>query len=370
MSKIICDVCGTRYPDSSEQCPICGCVRGGASNEPVQSVDPVEFDIPERPVVKGGRFSKSNVRKRLKNQELYEEPVTPVAPVKEKQPETKEVAVETDPEEDFEEETEHEGKGGKALNVLLVVVIMALLAVSAYIFLNFFAPNLFDSKQPAPTDPVVVATEAPTEEPTEAPTAEPTEPPYISCEQLVLEITDVVLREAGEMYLLNVQVLPADTQDGIMYISSNESVATVNEEGRVTAVGEGAVVISIYCGDQQLECNVIVDFSEEAPTEAPVEGEGEAATEAPTEAPAQQLKDVKLGVKSNDLTFASGGQEATIKLTCDLKRSEVTWTSEDESIATVSADGVIKRVGTGTTKIIGQYGEQTVEIIVRCPKKK
>ena len=82
------------------------------------------------------------------------------------------------------------------------------------------------------------------------------------------------------------------------------------------------------------------------------------------------MKDVKLGVKSNDLTFASGGQEATIKLTCDLKRSEVTWTSEDESIATVSADGVIKRVGTGTTKIIGQYGEQTVEIIVRCPKKK
>ena len=24
MSKIICEVCGTRYPDSSNQCPICG----------------------------------------------------------------------------------------------------------------------------------------------------------------------------------------------------------------------------------------------------------------------------------------------------------------------------------------------------------
>ena len=369
MSKIICDVCGTRYPDSSEQCPICGCVRGGASNEPVQNVDPVEFEVPERPVVKGGRFSKSNVRKRLKNQELYEEPSVPVAPVKEKQKETKEVAVDTDPEEDFEEETEHEGKGGKALNVLLVVVIIALLAVSAYIFLTFFAPNLFDTKQPvAPTEPEVIVTEAPTEEVTEAPTEEDTEPAYIICEQLVLEITDVVLREPGEMYLLNVQVLPADTNDNVIYISSNESVAMVNEEGRVTAVGEGAVVISIYCGDQQLECNVIVDFSAEAATEAPAEGE--AATEAATEAPAAQLKDVKLGVKSADLTFGTIGQEATIKLTCDLKRTEVTWTSEDASIATVTADGVIKRVGTGTTKIIGQYGEQKVEIIVRCPKKK
>ena len=25
MSKIICDVCGTSYPDTAECCPICGC---------------------------------------------------------------------------------------------------------------------------------------------------------------------------------------------------------------------------------------------------------------------------------------------------------------------------------------------------------
>ena len=30
MSKIICDVCGTRYPDTAEQCPICGHIRNGA----------------------------------------------------------------------------------------------------------------------------------------------------------------------------------------------------------------------------------------------------------------------------------------------------------------------------------------------------
>ena len=27
MSKIICEVCGTSYPSSAAQCPICGCVR-------------------------------------------------------------------------------------------------------------------------------------------------------------------------------------------------------------------------------------------------------------------------------------------------------------------------------------------------------
>ena len=31
MSKIICDVCGTSYPETATQCPICGCVRSSDS---------------------------------------------------------------------------------------------------------------------------------------------------------------------------------------------------------------------------------------------------------------------------------------------------------------------------------------------------
>ena len=66
MSKIICDICGTRYPDTAEQCPICGHIREGD----VQPVDDF-FAMEEEPVetyqkVRGGRFSKSNVEKRTK----------------------------------------------------------------------------------------------------------------------------------------------------------------------------------------------------------------------------------------------------------------------------------------------------------------
>ena len=32
MSKIICDVCGTSYPDTADCCPICGCPRDAAGN--------------------------------------------------------------------------------------------------------------------------------------------------------------------------------------------------------------------------------------------------------------------------------------------------------------------------------------------------
>lgn len=283
MSKIICEVCGTRYPDTSEQCPICGYAPDGGDNEAEQGVQAQEFEVPARPKVRGGRFSKANVRKRLKNQAVYEEPEAR-SRAAEKEVEEEEY----DSEEEYEEENGK--KGGTVLNVLLVLVIMALLAVSAYIFLEYFMPNFIGKGPEAlPTDAYVEQTDAPTEAPTE--TLAPTEAPTVPCQQLVLDVTDITLREAGAMYLLNVQVLPEGTTDSVMYISSNEEVATVNEEGRITAVGEGSVVVTIVCGEQQLECNVVCNFGPEE-------------TEAPTEEPTEP--GVTKTVTSNTLNIRSG----------------------------------------------------------------
>lgn len=286
MSKIICDVCGTRYPDSSEQCPICGCVNNKAGNESAQQRVPAEdFEVPARPGVKGGRFSKANVRKRNQNKPIYDEPEVRAKPAVKKEkakakpePEVREEAY--DLEDAFEEENGK--KGGAFINVLLVLVIMALLAVSAYLFLQYFMPNFFGGEPIFPNEePTVQVTEEPTE-------PEPTDPPIVHCEQLVLDVTDITLYQAGEMHLLNIQALPAGTTDEIMYISSNEDVATINTEGQITAVAEGSVVISAFCGTQHLEVNVICDFDGTPPAangDAPaVGGEAEAPAETPTEA--------------------------------------------------------------------------------------
>jgi hypothetical protein len=208
------------------------------------------------------------VRKRLKNQAAYaeEEERSRVQAKEEKYEEQED-------DEDDEEEEESSGKGGTVLNVLLVLVIMALLAVSALIFVKYFMPGFLD-KEPAvaPTESYVEQTDAPTE----ALSEEITEAPTVPCEQLVLDVTDITLREAGAMHLLNIQILPEGTTDEIMYISSNEEVATVNEEGRITAVAEGSVVITAVCGEQQLECNVVCNFSVEEETAAPTEAPAEA----------------------------------------------------------------------------------------------
>ena len=93
MNKIICDVCGTMYPESAAQCPICGCAKQAEVETPTADMIPEETETGSYTPVKGGRFSKANVRKRNKNVEqpvveevtVGEAEEAPIAaPVKEK----------------------------------------------------------------------------------------------------------------------------------------------------------------------------------------------------------------------------------------------------------------------------------------------
>ena len=43
MSKIICDICGTTYPSSAENCPICGCSNEAAAD--LLDADPISGEI-------------------------------------------------------------------------------------------------------------------------------------------------------------------------------------------------------------------------------------------------------------------------------------------------------------------------------------
>lgn len=380
MSKIICDVCGTRYPESAEQCPICG--RVGSTEKWIEP-DEVEGGLGgESFRVKGGRFSKENVKKRNEGVPVTTIPVTevPQEPVKAESAENEE-EVYVVPEKK---------KSGCLVNFLLVIVILALLAVSAYIAVTYVAPYMLDEfnlnffSQQETTVPTET-TEAPT---TEMPTEESTEEstmPTIPCTDLVILDSLIVIDEVGQSYLLNAAVAPEDTTDTLMYISSDEGIATVNEEGRITATGAGEATITVSCGEFSVECKVLCapgDItlpaggpSATTATEATgaATGETTTATEATaaTTAPTQpvQLKDVKLSVKKTDVTFVHRGQQSTFRLTCGLKANEVTWTSQNESIVTVDANGVATCVGYGTTNVIVSYGEQQVTIIVRCNKK-
>lgn len=238
MNKVICDICGTKYPDTADQCPICGYAREIAG-QPQYDIDLEDFspERTERVRTKGGKFSANNVRKRT------QEEVAPAAqPAKEK----------------FRDESyqRQQAESNPVLVVLLVVLIMTLIATTAFIFYRYLLPNL-----PANQNEIVAEQ---TEEVTEPDVTEEVRED-IPCEALALTSGGSILfTEAGQMSLLNLVVIPSDSTDDLVYASSDESVATVNEEGRVTAVGEGEAVITISCGKRQMQCNVTCTFATEA----------------------------------------------------------------------------------------------------------
>jgi hypothetical protein len=98
-------------------------------------------------------------------------------------------------------------------------VILALLAVTGYIFMAHIMPNLNKPEATvAPTEEVVQVTE-----PVE--TAEPTFP----CENLILEESEVLLTEYQQKWLINVEVQPLNTTDKLTFISSDELIARMNK---------------------------------------------------------------------------------------------------------------------------------------------
>ncbi len=225
--------------------------------------------------------------------------------------------------------------------------------VTGFIVVKYFLPNALVSETSAPT-----TTAAATTQPQES------EIPTVPCESLVLTSgVDVLLEQEGLQWLLNVMALPEDTTDSMTYASSDESVVTVDEYGKVTAVGEGEAVVTISCGSQSVGCSFVCDFSGAT--------ESEDATTAPEETTqpeetTEPLKDVTLKVIYwSDLTFDGPNQGFTIVLD-GLSNSEVTWSSEDESVATVNEKGFVLSVGRGKTNIICEYGDQRLEIPINC----
>lgn len=63
--------------------------------------------------------------------------------------------------------------------------------------------------------------------------------------------------EAGQTVILTATVTPIDTTDAIVWTSSDQTKATV-ENGVVTGVGKGSVTITATCGNYSATCTVTV----------------------------------------------------------------------------------------------------------------
>lgn len=330
MSKIICDICGTTYPDTAEQCPICGCVRPGD----VQGINRRNSDNGNTgesryTYVKGGRFSKSNVKKRAKAQ-VTTTGVKPVVSGNAARGDTKSVG-------------EGKPKGSVVLVIIAIILTLAIIGVILSFTLRFFAPIM----GPDVTDPTDNTSD----------TQPSTQEQDLSCTKITLDTNLMIFETPHSARVLDVVTEPHNTTDVITFESSDNSVVTVNSDGKITAVGSGTATITVTCGDKVATCNIKCILPEE-----PTQETTEETTEEPTEETTEPVEALRLN--RMDITFSYEG-ETWMLYDGSIPKNLITWTSDNEAVVTIN-EGRAVAVGYGTTKVHAEYNGEKVSCIIRC----
>ena len=327
MSKIICNVCGTAYPETAAQCPICGCVRPGTTKvvEEYNKTEAKDGASNTYQHVKGGRFSKSNVQKRNRAVQADYSP-NPAGSENKKQKDKK-------VNKEAEEETD------RRLLIPVILVMLAIAVVVVFIIVRFLTPAIFK-----PND-------KPTVPPTSVPSASDSGPAAVPCEKITLTDTVIELDAIGASQLLSVTCTPADTTDTVTFVSSDPNVATVTDKGKITLIGAGQADITVTCGDQVAVCRVV--SGPNVPTEPSI----------PTDPdPTEPTNDFKLN--RFDITFSYEG-ESWLLYNGAIAKDQIVWTTDDAAVATIEG-GRVKAIGPGTTIVYGEYQDVKLECIIRC----
>lgn len=140
-------------------------------------------------------------------------------------------------------------------------------------------------------------------------------------------------------------VVPEDATDVVIeYVSSDEAIATVDNTGYITAVaaGEADITASVVDTGLAATCHVIVTPAIES-----------------------------LDISKSSMTMKPGATN-TLSVTVspeDANISGMTWTSSDETVATVDQEGNVTAVADGTATITATIGETTASCDVTVSSK-
>ncbi|GBF75855.1 hypothetical protein PA598K_04288 [Paenibacillus sp. 598K] len=153
----------------------------------------------------------------------------------------------------------------------------------------------------------------------------------ITVEQLVSGInlvpSELTLDELASG-TITATVLPANASDAsVTWTTSNSAVATVNEQGQVTAVSKGTATITATSADGERKAQATVTVIRRA---------------------------ASVTVAPDTLSLYEHGAAATLTATVSpqgANNSNVAWTSSDTTVATVNANGVVTPKAIGEAKI-------------------
>lgn len=208
------------------------------------------------------------------------------------------------------------------------------------------APKPTENPKPQPT-----TSPKPTEvvKPEEKPTPEPT-PAEVKADKITLNRESVTFTALNQTFSLSATVTPENAEEkAVGWNSINTSAVTVDENGKITAVGRGSSVVFCFLksnGEVFAKCSVTVQIPETKPEPTkPVEPK-------PTEPEVVKVSGITL---NPDISLEiKEGSSYTIKATVapsNATNNSVKWVSSSPDVATVDDNGNVTALKAGSTTI-------------------
>ncbi len=167
-------------------------------------------------------------------------------------------------------------------------------------------------------------------------------PKTVSVTGVAIEPSTLEIKE-GDTYLLKAIVSPADASQAVDWTSPSPHIATVDQNGLLTAVAPGTVRIAVRSkayNDKQGFCDVTVT---------------------------QDKTLTGISLDADEITLSAGGSRTLTVIYYPeyASNKNVTWKSSDESVVTVS-DGKVfgLKEGTATVTATSEEGTYTAECVV------
>lgn len=156
--------------------------------------------------------------------------------------------------------------------------------------------------------------------------------------------------KAGESYVVKVT---SGGSGPYTWSSSDDGVASVDADGKVTAISAGKVTLTVHDQTAKGLVTVYVKGGTAAPSTGTSTGTGSGTTSGP----------IKLS--NTDFTLPVGDPD--VKLTVSGASGTVAWDADNPKVATVTDKGVVHAVGRGTTNVTATVDGKTLTCIVRVP---
>ena len=268
------------------------------------------------------------------------------------------------------------GRGPSPLSIITRVISLGLIIAAVIIVITIIMPLVSKGNVGGPgenTPPAESQTVSPT--PSETGTVDETTPPAteepgsetIPAEQTATGFTlDKTEFSFSNTYpypvALQVTFTPADTTGVITWSSSNPDIVSVDANGVAyhgTQTGTATITASM---PGAADVTVTVYNSATSSEGLPPAGTGDTASGSDS---GSGTTSGPLSLNHTDFTF-SALDNPSVQMQVSGTSSTPTWSISDTSVATISADGVVRPAGPGTATITCTVDGQSLTCIVRC----